>query len=510
MGLASLKRVFSNFCAAISRRPEVVLALVFVVVVFFLTYGFDRLPLLSGSDDVSTADAALEYSAGGAFRAQAYDGTPMGKLFSIYPPLWVLMQACVFKVMEFSSLSMRLLDLVAGTLGFFFFVQIMHKLWLVGRVGTAELLLGGTAYLLEPGSFLSIRIGRVEPLGLAFSGAAFAILFSWLLSPHKVRKNWLWVAHLCMGLAMSVHWTFFAVNLNYLCLLAFGLSTRRLQNKNFLMGALVPPAVAVGIWVATFRNASLDALYVFHAHTSQFLVISKSWIFAIAPLLSGDLFQFFKGPGLMVIWAIFSIFFVFLTWVSNLPHKGINRIDGLNKYVFVANLLLILSLYFIFGISRTRLYPMIPLFIISSCLSIRAMKESFRRPALAMMAVLCLGSAVSFAFLAKKIQLEYSMRDPDRFKSIVREIKTQGARSVLCDYAFWFAFVKEGIKPKVWDAGFIFNVNYWQSVSQENLDSFDAIVLRTQSSLNSRINLSKFSKRELSDFSGQYSVYTRF
>ena len=240
-------------------RLLLVLLLVRVALVWV---GFDRSPMASENDEVLMADQAATLAAGGGLRAASFEGLPIGTMYAHHPPVYSYLMAGVFKVFGVNVYSLRAPSLLAYCLFDLLCVLILARLgerqWLTPAGRNLALLL----LVCESTGFMYSRFGRIDPVALLFCALAFLALLPPGRGDEPAGARGLACGRavasaLFMGLALSsyIGAAFAAVAWALALLLAW----RKRPWQALAVGA-VPLLVFAGLWVAVYRERSVDGV----------------------------------------------------------------------------------------------------------------------------------------------------------------------------------------------------------------------------------------------------------
>jgi 4-amino-4-deoxy-L-arabinose transferase-like glycosyltransferase len=142
-----------------------------MVLVFIHTcvmlYGFGSVPIAPVyGDEVIINDPAISLSRGRGLIAPSFAGSSVGidKLFAHFPPVYIYLQAAIFRLFGVSAYSLRLLTTVMSIAAAAVFVLLVYRLHRWRWVGKRAALLVMCLYTLSAPTIILQRISRMESL----------------------------------------------------------------------------------------------------------------------------------------------------------------------------------------------------------------------------------------------------------------------------------------------------------------------------------------------------------
>lgn len=237
-------------------RAKKLWVLLFLIRTAGLLIGLDRLPMVpTVNPEVVINDPAVSLSRGHGFVAYSFDHSVNGldKLYAHFPPVFIWLQALVFRVFGFSAISLRALSVICdlGTcLAFLLVVIELEERGILDRLGA---MLAGILIVLEPTAMIHAREGRMESLNTMLGGFAF------LLCLRAGAKLGTWMgASLLIGIALATHP---AAALMWVAFEAWTLiEFRKLGFWRWIAINAVAPVVMLVFWLIAYGTHLGDAV----------------------------------------------------------------------------------------------------------------------------------------------------------------------------------------------------------------------------------------------------------
>ena len=129
-----------------------------------LFVGLDRLPLLPAAPpEVIVNDPAVALSRGYGLTGFSFEHSihSLDTLYANFPPLFIFLQALVFRVLGFSAITLRASGAVGDLAACAMFLLVLRELYGRGIVDRIGLFAGGILVLLDPVTLIHDRSGRI-------------------------------------------------------------------------------------------------------------------------------------------------------------------------------------------------------------------------------------------------------------------------------------------------------------------------------------------------------------
>jgi len=453
-----------------------ILVILFSFRFFVLIYGFDRVPLVSATDETTYNDVALSIAEGDGI-ATRYVGhsSYFRSLYSQHPPLYFLVKAAIFATFGLTTFTLRCVNIISYMLCVLFVALILL------RLKRQEIVLPVPFYLVcallstTPMYLSTIKQGRPDMLALLFSiMAMFIIVRRNIFSQSNTR--W-FLSSVLIGLAISTHlqsvvyWGIYAV-LVFLCF----------WHRNKSMGvffALFPQVILTFIWIGAFRGNSVKAIEGFlhilklgqHGNINYF----TSWLRNISSLNIDML----RDSGYILFpLGILSLAIAVTALMHNLITK-IKYAAKWNRPVITTTLVLIITgliLTQISGIKFNRMLSALPIFLVSIAVLLSYLSRSKAAriilPSILIL-IICSGFFSNTYYLHKTFN-EWDERNPAVNNEFLAQFPT--GNKIAGECALWYAAVKQGLDFTALPWGDEVEVEYLKD-NFDVIQDYDVIIL---------------------------------
>ena len=221
-------------------------------------------------DEIVINDPAIALSRGQGLIAPSFADSVAGidKLYAHFPPVYIFLQAAVFRLFGISGHSLRILTTVFSIASVAVFVFIAWRLARYRLINRRTAVFIGCLYALSAPVIILHRISRMESLiellSLISLFAALELAFPSGLQPTEptmlTRRHqmlMLVMAALASGIALGAHPEALTAVLPPALIILFARGVPRFGKWTFTILALATPA---SIWIATYRRFWLVAL----------------------------------------------------------------------------------------------------------------------------------------------------------------------------------------------------------------------------------------------------------
>lgn len=486
---------------AVDRVVMLLIAAVFLLCAGACWYGFDRLPRISGTDEVGHNEPARALSRGLGVSAPAYEGMITSELFAHYPPLHVLLQSATFRIAGFSSFTLRFWSVTSHVLMGGLFLWVCHRLWRLRVLDGFGAAVAALAFCLEPSTVVLSRWGRIDPPAILLGMLAVAVL---LPAPDKlVPSPWKWPASgILIGLALATY-PITVIFWSACLALAFrmGLHHGQWRWKAFCL-LVLPVLVAGSVWGLAYGARSFEA-------AAQFLMIRQrsrehmgfNFEGLIAAMTAHDARRFLQCGGT-------AILLVLGSWGA-LVVRGIiaRRGDILRECPMwrggVGIMLLLIPVHvllieFVTGMKITRVAYVFPFALLGLGMAISFLKSPVRFGAGVFLSLFLVLQGGMTAGYLHKVSVEWERRDPELHAGLVAQLPPEAR--VAGDPAFWYVFMKASRHYSVIDFAYIYDWGraYWMD-HLEKLNSYDYLIFGEGHPLLSDPILKGWTRREIPD-----------
>jgi 4-amino-4-deoxy-L-arabinose transferase-like glycosyltransferase len=234
-------------------------------------YRFGAIPTVPVfGDEIVINDPAIALSRGQGLIAPSFTDSVAGidKLYAHFPPVYIFLQAAVFRVLGVSGYSLRLLTAVFSITAVLVFLLIVYRLCGYGVIKETTGFFVSCLYALSAPVIIFHRISRMESLVELLSLLSLYCALRLALVPkgesgkhappeRKSEIGLLLGASLFAGLALATHPEAINAILPTIFLVAFAERVKVAKKIGFCaLLAVVPPA----IWIATYRSHWWQAL----------------------------------------------------------------------------------------------------------------------------------------------------------------------------------------------------------------------------------------------------------
>lgn len=440
---------------------------------------YAEVPWLAGYDEVFIHDAALGWAKTGKLAAPSFEGTPLARTFSTYPPLYTMAQGLIYRGCGFEPLTLRgftrLGMFVSSLLG----LLVLRSLWrqglLMGSVAAASAVLWLTDWV----RFWNARQARMEPWETAFGVGAALVLTRGREEP----RRW-YCAAVLVGLALATH---LSAAIFYIPLVVgLWLFRRSLGWGGTVAVAVLPVMVLVSMWLLGFRGQSWEAFLVFRRiYSAQAALPVDYWLDAFhTPSLRGGL-----GYAVPVFWLIPLGGAVCLWWAFRGPRYrwGI---------FLTCSILAQLAGIMVYGTRPERVMLMTPLALVVLGSALSGSNPKLRQACT--VGALVLGAA-ELAASGAYVTYRQGTPPPD-----FEPLRIFDGRPVAATTELWWEFMKRGVSVHVVATDNPGYGDYWRD--PQNLVRYRTVVLDSPSKL---LPAAEWTKTEFRTSIGTSYVYER-
>ena len=447
-------------------------------------YGFDTLPLISNSDEGIIQDPAVSLSQGTGLIAPSFKGLIINDLYAHHPPIFIWIQAIIFRLLGFSEFSLRGLGVTSGFISIIILILVLRTLYQIKLINKAALVLSTMMVIFDPISLSLSRWGRMDSTANLFALLGILFLFK-LYAVRKTFDAYYIFPAIFFGLSVSTHFqnVFYYV---YFILFIFVVLGAIKKPLLLVFISILPLIILSLIWLIAFGNRSVDAIKEFSMISSYFTggIPIEEYMLSLVKMEPQRFIQL-GGTGTLII---------FLTWLLSLFCKClriVKRTSNLNNKwlnlgIFVSFFQFML-LEFKFGIGLTRIYCLFPISVItlSICvteiLNLEYEKIRFRDWIVKSLQFL-LGIIIFSQFMLSmsysfKSIIESKVKNPNVLVEYVRKIEKD--QKIIAENDFWFAFMKNKYPVRIVHFGFVIEPEYWRN-NPENITQYDLMILKPQ------------------------------
>jgi hypothetical protein len=459
-----------------TRKPILYTALLLVLtcraVIAFI--GYDRVPIVSSSDEIYWADVAMSLAEGKGYVAPSFPGTriALDRLYTHHPPVYVLLLAGSIKIFGLSILTLRGWGIVSHLAAIVLLIYILHCLWrrnLIDAIAAISV----AALLLSDCSTLSVaRWGRSDPLATLLAVAALALLAQPAEPSGKSLTRWA-AASALLGLSLATH----PVTAPYYLMFVFLMLTcRRDASPHWALAILLaclPSAIFATLWLLTYGSDSLVAL-------SQFREITRvqgggfTWRRWLEAVSSGDAREFLQAGATTTVAVFLSWLLVAIRWSQVIVRTSWEEATRWFSALGLAALSQLVMIQMLSGIQIKRVYVFFPLAALSiGCALYDWQPKLLRRVALAAVCAMVIGGLLQIGVYVRNLSSEWASRDPRIPESVLRRLPHSAKFAVAP--RLWYYCRKEQLNFRVIDFGFEPSIDYWRQPGI--LDAFDIVIL---------------------------------
>ena len=447
-----------------------------------LWIGYDRLPLLPVvGDGPLIHDAPLSLAAGHGLVSPCFAGTlNFETMYAHHPPVYLLLQALIYRTFGLSPLTMRGLSLVATSLctGLFLccFVRLMRM------IRTDRLILALTSFLLlvEPMFWYSGRWERMDSLVNVFAAAAFLFLLRAVDAGGRGTakggiSSAVVLAGVSTGLAVStsLEGAVPALFLGVFVLVCW----RRIGWRNVILFGLLPPLTFGLLWVVVYGGASVTALQQILAiaghHTGGMMAASASGHHGP----TGLLYLLRMAPIAMAISVLaWGFGIVRMLHCPKAPgaENGICPAIDLSLPILLGLTAALFFLFFVAGENPRRFVLVLPFALASIGVFEKGLPSRWRQPLGAVLGLFGACSAAVIIGYLWTVVAQWQTRLPERFDALVASIPLSARVAAVPD--FWYAFQVHHRAVRLIDVGFPEDKLVWDR-HPEALARYDYVIL---------------------------------
>ncbi len=442
-------------------RVLLVMAVVFHLVLLWI--GFDRIPLLPiVGDGALIQDAPLALAAGQGLVSPSFEGTlRFESLYAHHPPLYLFLQALLFKAFGLSVWTLRGSSLVFSTVAAILVLLSFRKMAGLGLLHPKLLAPLFLVALFEPLGWYLGRWERMDTLVQALGAGSYLLLLA-AIGAHTSRRRWVFLllSALCAGLALSTH-AGAAIVCVFLGILILGYRSRFGWSGLLAWGA-IPLLIAVALWGLAFRGESLDAFRQFRVIASH---LAGGWSGLVSSVTSSRL-----APQEIVALAPVA---TFLVVGSLLVGAFAAWRDPVARTFWVA--LAAATLFVVAVAGDTRRFVLLAPFAVAVLgVVLRHASPRLRSGTGAALITVALASlALIGGYLLKGLR-EWDSRDPQRYAALVQSVPRE--TRVLTVPDLWYEFMKQGRTVRIADFGFPEDAAYWKA-HPEKVAEYDVAIL---------------------------------
>lgn len=476
--------------------PRLALAIVLALLAgnFALSWRhYDTAPSLAGFDEVMINDAAVGIARYGELRAPSLEGTPLGSIYALFPPGYLLIQGAMFRAFGLTPLSLRFFSAVPHMLLCVLGLLIVRELWRRNVFSAAAAMAAALLWLSDFASFWIGRQARMESLEELFGLAgAWAVL-----TRPEERRSW-WVASVFTGLAFCMH---VSAILLWLPLLAGLWLGRKELGPRTIAGCAALPLLMLGaLWAGVHGGRSLEAVSIFHTLNSYRSDVGFEWerwtAFAGALRAAGTL----DRSALAWLKPIGGLSYVVVVagWVLIATRVREARTNRWVGFALACALAHVVCAGFVTGMLAQRMVLYCPFALLAGGIALSRAGLRGQRAALAVAALIAL---VQFATM-----LSYSNLPGDRAANRFAALPLPpGVKTVAGTTELWYYFVSRDLPFRIISFQRPMFADYWK-LHPEHLDEFDAVILPADDEMLTWPQLARRPRRYFSDYTGTLAI----
>jgi 4-amino-4-deoxy-L-arabinose transferase-like glycosyltransferase len=437
-------------------------------------------------DEIVFIDPAIALSRGQGLIAPSFTDSVAGldKLYAHFPPIYIFLQAAVFRVLGVSGYSLRLLTAVFSITAVIVFLMIVYRLCGYGVIKERTGFFVSCLYALNAPVVIFHRISRMESLIEFLSLLSLYCALRLALGPkdknskqaapeRKPQIGLLLGASMFAGLALASHPEAINAILPAIFIVIFSERVKVAHKLGFAALLTILPPV---IWIATYRSHWWQAV-------TQMLFITKEK--APNPSILRFGLNLLKGAGSsehdLMVFSFFGLTLLVLVCVAAqivraaVAHSMADeKLRPIEKALAVAVPITLLSLMFFLppGIARYQvIYPIYLLLI--PLLPPPYTKQAWRPYVTAAVTVLIVGQIVAgILYLAQnRTSPEGS---PERYDFVLNCIPA--TEKIAASPQLWFALQAKDRPFTVLYPG-LGGLETWKKTSTNPLDRFDVVLL---------------------------------
>ncbi|HNX80979.1 MAG TPA: hypothetical protein PKL77_02405 [Candidatus Omnitrophota bacterium] len=429
-------------------------------------YGFDRLPLVTNTDEYWFSQAPLAMSRGEGLVMKSMTGVMnLDKYYALHPPVYLLTQAAVFRMAGFSPLTLRGVSILCFSACMFFVILLFYRLKKARIFDAFAFWMATLLFLSDPVTFTIARSGRSDMLGFVLGVAAFLPV----ISSRGIRTTllpWIGGAFL-IGAALATHVEFVLFWAVYSSIAYFSIR----KKSFFALVVSIPLLVYLGLWVMVYQVNTFGALQQFFRHV--FLKTD----FSCNPFLS-----FFFGSLQGWVFFLFAVIFVMCTAILSrvwyvFSHKD-DTCTYLRRRLFFVSVFTGISIAYVCTVTGCSVYRglvVMPILLFCFGVAISYIRLPYRRLIAVVVGALIVTGLVGHVLYLSRLPVEWRQRDPQRFASLVTSIPTQA--KIVTVSSLWYALESSGHRNvSIIDLAFPEDRKFWEK-NRDTLASFDVILL---------------------------------
>jgi len=451
-------------CIAKSKKLWILL---FIIRAAGLLIGLDRLPMVpTVYPEVIINDPAVSLSQGHGFVAFSLEHSVNGldKLYAHFPPVFIALQALVFRLFGFSGITLRALSVVCDLATCFVFLLILAEFEKRKILDRAGAMLAGILIVLEPTAMIHAREGRMESLNTLLGALAL------LLCIRAGSRFGLWLgAALLIGIALATHP---AAALMWVAFEAWTLMEfRKLGLWRWLAVNAAPPVVMLIAWLIVYGNRVGSAVAQMR-HLSTFAGAPDLRIIdLIESLRHGAVAAAQNAGGLGLIFTLIAFVWAIRRAFDKRPAPPGWRLTLVTLIAVLAVQMLLLR-FLIPTSGMNRAVMIFPFALVLAGVALSHMGDSARKPVRNIAAVAITMQLGMIVLYIAQLRHGWNERSPDRFDSIVAAAPA-GAQ-VAGPPELWYGFRHHGRQFTV-----IYRAmgeeDYWNTPNA--FDSWDVVIL---------------------------------
>ena len=123
---------------------------------------YDMMPSLAGYDEVMINDGAVGVARTGELRGPSLEGTPLGEIYALHAPGYLLLQGALFRVFGLTPLSLRLSAKLPHMALCILGLLILRRLWGSGVLSTQATTVAAILWLSDIAGFWIGRQARMD------------------------------------------------------------------------------------------------------------------------------------------------------------------------------------------------------------------------------------------------------------------------------------------------------------------------------------------------------------
>ncbi len=434
--------------------------------------------------------------------------------YAHHPPIYIFLQAGVFRWLGLSPLSLRGASLLAATLAMITWIACFWRLLRLGWLDRTGFWLCSILYLVEPMIFSLARWERMDSLvNLLVAGSLLLLLILEDCNVNEQKKpatrNWLGLfSAILLGFALSTHLQAVAAWLVWACLVY---ALRRRFSRAFpIFLVILPGLVFITVWLGTYQESSLAAIRQLWSIASH----HTGGLFAYA----GNLISSIRNPrqflqsaplaGIIVVagWLLASI--VLLRSRHQVMPAALKLEREFLQALCSGLSLALVFILFVSGFNPKHMVTLFPFALIAAGMALKQAGSRgipIRKTVLissACLVVACLGiQALTFTTLFS----QWNERSPERYMKLSAEISQDAPVAAVPD--FWYFFQSKDQPVRIIDYGFPEDRAYWEAHAVAVLPEFDYVLLYPDHPLRDLVSSLSESSQPLSFDLGTYILY---